>query len=123
MWFLHAVTISSADLFFIGMQKVYPVSMQTAVSAYLFPFEEGGGIHQLDPYLQIPLAELLVQIFVFQIVFLNLLYCTSLTAFTVPQHMCSHSFPVGQMLDCCICPLASIVSRLVVAQMKYNILQ
>ena len=53
----------------MGVQKVYPVSIQTAVSAYLFPLDEGGGIHQLDPYLQIPLAELLVQIFVFQIEF------------------------------------------------------
>ena len=51
------------------MQKVYPVSIQTAVSAYLFPFDEGDGICQLGPYLQIPLAELLVQIFVFQIGF------------------------------------------------------
>ena len=41
MWFLQVVAISSADLLLMGMQKVYPVSIQTAVSAYLFPFDEG----------------------------------------------------------------------------------
>ena len=40
--FSQAVTISSADLFLIGMQKVYPVNIQTAVNAYLFPFDDGG---------------------------------------------------------------------------------
>ena len=33
---------SSASLDFIGMQKVNPVSMHTAMSAYLFPLLEGG---------------------------------------------------------------------------------
>ena len=53
----------------MGMQKVYPVSINTAVNAYLLPFDEGGGILQLSPYLQIPLTVCLVQIFVFQTAF------------------------------------------------------
>ena len=42
MWFLQAVTISSADLFLMGMQKVYPVSIHTVVNAYLLSLDEGG---------------------------------------------------------------------------------
>ena len=39
---VYAFITSSAFLDFIGMQKVNPVSMHTAVSAYLFPLLEGG---------------------------------------------------------------------------------
>ena len=42
MWSLQTVAISSADLFLIGMQNVYPVSIHTAVNAYLLPLDEGG---------------------------------------------------------------------------------
>ena len=39
--FLQAVTISSADLFLMGMQNVYPVSIHTAVNAYLLSLDGG----------------------------------------------------------------------------------
>ena len=39
---VYVFITSSAFLDFIGMQKVNPVSMHTAVSAYLFPLREGG---------------------------------------------------------------------------------
>ena len=42
MLFLQAVTTSCAVLFLMGIQNVNPVSIQTAVSVYLFPFEEEG---------------------------------------------------------------------------------
>ena len=75
---------SRPSLFLMGMQKVYPVSIHTTVNAYLLPFDEGGGIHQLIPYLRIPSVVLLVQIFVFQIeFFFNFLYHTYLTIFAV----------------------------------------
>ena len=71
-----------------------------------------GGIHQLSPYLQIPLAGLLVQIFVFQIGSFepSVLRKSSATAFAVAQYMSSHAFPVVQMLNCCVCSLVSIVT-------------
>ena len=34
--------VSSADLLWIGMQNMYPLNIKTAVSAYLFPFDDGG---------------------------------------------------------------------------------
>ena len=34
--------ISSDDLFLMGMQNVYPVNIQTAVSAYLFSIDDDG---------------------------------------------------------------------------------
>ena len=43
---VYAFITSSAFLDFIGMQKVNPVSMHTAVSTYLFPLLGGGGILQ-----------------------------------------------------------------------------
>ena len=42
MWSVYAFITSSTFLDFIGIQKVNPVSMHTAVSAYLFPLLEGG---------------------------------------------------------------------------------
>ena len=42
MWFLHAVMISLADLFFKGIQNTKLVNIQTAVCAYRFPFDDGG---------------------------------------------------------------------------------
>ena len=39
---VYAFIISSAFLDFIGMQKVNPVSMHTAMNAYLFSLLEGG---------------------------------------------------------------------------------
>ena len=39
---VYAFITSSAFFDFIGMQKVNPGSMHTAVSAYLFPLLEGG---------------------------------------------------------------------------------
>ena len=39
---MYAFTTSSAFLDFIGMQKVNPVNMHTAVSAYLLPLLDGG---------------------------------------------------------------------------------
>ena len=42
MWFLHVVMISLADLFFKGIQNTKLVNIQTAVSAYQFPFDDGG---------------------------------------------------------------------------------
>ena len=42
MWFLHAVTISLADLFFKGIQNTKLVNIQIAVRAYQFPFDDGG---------------------------------------------------------------------------------
>ena len=47
--------------------------------------------------------------FVFKLGFLNLLYCTSLTAFALMQYMSSDALPVVQMLHCCVCPLVCIV--------------
>ena len=49
---VYAFITSSAFLDFIGMQKVNPVSMHTAMSAYLFPLLEGGGggILQSSPW-------------------------------------------------------------------------
>ena len=40
---VYAFITSFAFLDFIGMQKVNPVSMHTAMSAYLFPLLGGGG--------------------------------------------------------------------------------
>ena len=48
--FLQAVTISSADLFLIEIENVYPVNIQTAVNAYLLLWMMEVGIHQLGPY-------------------------------------------------------------------------
>ena len=49
---VYAFITFSAFLDFIGMQQVNPVSMHTAVSAYLFPlFDRGGGILQSNPWL------------------------------------------------------------------------
>ena len=71
MWFLRAVTTSSAVLFLMGIQNVQPVNIQTSVNAYLLHFDEGGGTNQLGP-LQIPLVVHLAQRFVFQTVFSSL---------------------------------------------------
>ena len=54
----------------MGMQNVNPVSIQTAVNAYLLPFERGRVklTNEINAK-QTPLAAPLVQKFAFQIVF------------------------------------------------------
>ena len=82
-----------------------------------------GGIHQLSPYLWIPWVAHQVWKFFFKLGFLNLLQCTNLAIFAISQNLHPHTFPVVQTLDGCVCPLVSIVSRLVVSQMEYDIYQ
>ena len=82
-----------------------------------------GRIHQSGPYLHIPLIALQVQISVFQIGFLELLQCTDLAVLAVLQHLVPHTFPEVQLLDGCVCPLVSILSSLVVAQVQCYICQ
>ena len=51
------------------------------------------------------------------------MYGTYLATFAISQNVHPHTFPVVQMLDDSISPLVSIVSQLIVAQVKYHIHQ
>ena len=88
MWFLQAVTISSADLFLMGMQKVYAVSIHTAVNAYLLPLDEGGWNLPIRSILTNSLGELLVQIFAFKTVSFEPFALHTLYSFCSKHRIC-----------------------------------
>ena len=98
---VYAFNTLSAFLDFIGMQKVNPVSMHTAVSAYLFPLLKGGGVefsnqvhgnefHWLWWHLEVFLLDLLD----FYVVF-----CTCAACVTVSLNNCFHAFPMVHLFE------------------------
>ena len=95
---VYAFMTSSAFLDFIGMQKVNPVSMHTAVSAYLFPLLEGvefcyqvhcNEFHWLDGY---------IEVFLLNLLHLYVVFCTHGACSTVSLNCSFHSLPVLHVL-------------------------
>ena len=97
---VYAFITSSAFLDFIGIQKVNPVSMHTAVSAYLFPLHEGGvkfsnqvhgnEFHWFWWYLEVFLLDLLD----FYVVL-----CTCVARITVSLNSLFHTFPMVHLFE------------------------
>ena len=97
---VYAFITSSAFLDFIGMQKVNPVSMHTAMRAYLLPLLEGGvefsnqvhgnEFHWLWWYLEVFFLDLLD----FYVVL-----CMCAACVTVSLNSLFHTFPVVQLLE------------------------
>ena len=111
---VYAFITSSAFLDLIGMQKVNPVSMHTAVSAYLFPLLEGGwnspiksmamNFHWLWWYLEVFFLDLLD----FYVVF-----STGAACFSVSLDSLFHTFPVVQLFEGTVSSFESIVALFV----------
>ena len=97
---VYAFITSSAFLDFIGMQKVNPVSMHTAMSAYLFPLLEEGvefsnqvhgyEFHWLWRHLEVFLLDLLD----FYVVL-----CTCAARVTVSLNGLFHAFPMVHLFE------------------------
>ena len=105
------------------MQKVNPVSMHTAVSAYLFPLLEGGGVefsnqvhgnefHGLWWHLEVFLLDLLD---------FNVVLCACAACVTVSLDSLFHTFPVVHLFERTVGPFESIVSLLVVCQYQQTV--
>ena len=95
---VYAFITSSAFSDFIGMQKVNPVSMHTAMSAYLFSLLEGGGVkfsyqvhcdefHWLWGYFEVFLLNLL---------HFDVVFCTCDACSAMSLNCSFHAFPVVQ---------------------------
>ena len=97
---VYAFITSSAFLDFIGMQKVNPVSMHTAMGAYLFPLLEGGvefsnqvhgnEFHWLWRHLEVFLLDLLD----FYVVL-----CTCAACITVSLNSLFHAFSMVHLFE------------------------
>ena len=93
---------SSADLFLIGMQKLKPLNIQTAVNVYLLPLDEGGWnspvrinaqrFHWLHTWFKYSF---------FKLYFLNFLFYTGERGF-LGRGVCSPVFKAFNIITFCV---------------------